>query len=149
MLSILWVSGLKNLFFCKWTLIYCLLYLWLLMILALLTWYRLAHIQEMLFLNAVLYFVFIFKFNWGIFFASSLLGWKNLFCLIFTKMNTQFVINKLVTKVFKAVIPQKIFLKSKNLFSIFTRDILSERYYLNYFIVLPENLMIYFVKCFL
>ena len=104
MLSILWVSGLKNLFFCKWTLIYCLLYLWLLMILALLTWYRLAHIQEMLFLNAVLYFVFIFKFNWGIFFASSLLGWKNLFCLIFTKMNTQFVINKLVTKVFKAFI---------------------------------------------
>ena len=90
-------------------------------------------------------------------------------------MDTQFIINKPVTKVFKVFIessayksrvdvtacgisltqirnnrvpkmdpcgtPQEIFPKSESLFSIFTRNILSERYDLNHFIVLSENLI--------
>ena len=36
---------------------------------------------------------------------------------------------------------QEIFLKSESLFSIFTRVMLSERYDLNHFIVLFENLI--------
>ena len=37
--------------------------------------------------------------------------------------------------------PQEISPKSKSLFSIFTRNVLSERYDLNHFIVISENLI--------
>ena len=159
--------------------------------LAFLTSSCLAHIQDMLLPNVVLYLSLYLIFNWQIFFACRLLAKRTDFVLsspkwilslLSTNQSQRFsksslshfsictmslcwykihelsayksrvdgmacgilltwIRNNRGPKIDSCGTPEEIFPKSESLFSVFTRNNLSEKYDLNLFIVLSENLI--------